>query len=60
MLASKEHHTHIEAVSRLIEDFFDGSPENLREFLEGNSNGQAPGHGAIAVPASTTLDETLL
>jgi predicted transcriptional regulator len=49
-----------EAVSRLIEDFFDGSRENLREFLEGNSNGQSPEHGVVSLPPSTTLDETLL
>jgi len=49
-----------EAVSRLIEDFFDGSAENLREFLEGNSNGQSSEHDVVALPPSSTLDETLL
>ena len=49
-----------EAMNTLIESFFDGSPEKLREFLNGNSNGRIPGDAIVQTPLPPTLDETLL
>ena len=49
-----------EAVNRLIDSFFDGSPEKLRLFLSGNSNEHSPADAAAQTPSPATLDEALL
>ena len=49
-----------EAVNRLIDSFFDGSPEKLRLFLSGNSNEPSPADAAAQTPSPATLDEALL
>jgi predicted transcriptional regulator len=51
-----------EAVSKLIESFFGGSPEDLQDFLNGNGNSRdlLPARSAAPATQSSALDETLL
>ncbi|HYR86320.1 MAG TPA: BlaI/MecI/CopY family transcriptional regulator [Terriglobia bacterium] len=48
-----------DAVKRLVEDFFDGSPERLQEFLNGEDQ-DLPSNGGAEPATGTPLDETLL
>ena len=51
-----------EAVSKLIESFFGGSPEDLQDFLNGNGNSRdaLPARSPAPATQSSALDETLL
>ena len=48
-----------DAVKKLLENFFGGSPEKLQEFLKGEDQ-DLPSNGAAEPVAGATLDETLL
>ena len=51
-----------EAVSKLIESFFGGSPEDLQNFLNANGNSRdvLPASSPVPPAQSSALDETLL
>ena len=51
-----------DAVSKLIQSFFGGSPEDLQEFLNGNGNSRdaLPARSSAPPAQSSALDETLL